>query len=359
MRYLKLGALAFLFAIVCAFSLVAVKLTRPYHVWELPARNLLLERQGRQQRRVTIVFWSERNEKPWIEEPGWLHCSNGKYRCLLTSDRHLVDQSDAVVLNARSKYFFHSVEYLSRMPRRPTCQRWVLYKKEPPSSPPYLNSVLGLFNWTMTFLQTSDVRDFYQPVLLGKHEGGFKPDKNYMEGKDRLVAAIINKCVPGRMNWIRGLSQHVNVSVFGKYGTQMCGDGSRDSCSNMLKRYKFYLAFEDSYCEDYITEGVFKNALLNGVVPVVLSGADINDDQVIPPGSFINALNFHSVEELATYLNWVADDVEKYNSYFSWHSHYSITTDKSHEMMEGGERWRYGLVTDTNDGVWSVQEAPQ
>lgn len=313
----------------------------------------MLQSQEQPQRHVTILFWShlnQRNQQPWIENPGWLNCNNGHYRCLLTSDRQTLGQSDAVVLNARSLDLFRSVKELSGMPRR-TCQRWVLYKKDPPSAPPFLHSVLGLFNWTMTFLQASDVRDFYQPVLLGKHDGGFKPDKNYMHGKDQLVATVINKCVPERMSWIHSLNKYVNVSVFGRYGTEMCGDRSDNQCPDVLKQYKFYLAFEDSFCKDYITEGVFKNALLNEVVPVVLSGADIHDAQVLPPGSFINALDFHSAKELAVYLKSVAGDIQKYNSFFKWHSHYSITPEESHGMMEAGERWREGHFTDTNDGI--------
>ncbi len=44
--------------------------------------------------------------------------------------------------------------------------------------------------------------------------------------------------------------------------------------------YKFYLAFEESWCLDYITAEFYK-ALEFDVVPVVLGGADYNE--LAPP----------------------------------------------------------------------------
>ena len=37
----------------------------------------------------------------------------------------------------------------------------------------------------------------------------------------------------------------------------------------LLKSHKFYLAFENSVCKDYVTEKFF-NALETGIVPVVM-----------------------------------------------------------------------------------------
>ncbi len=47
---------------------------------------------------------------------------------------------------------------------------------------------------------------------------------------------------------------------------------SRDSCLHQIgKEYKFYLAFEQVLCEDYVTEK-FWNALSRRVVPIVMGG---------------------------------------------------------------------------------------
>ena len=55
------------------------------------------------------------------------------------------------------------------------------------------------------------------------------------------------------------------VDVFGG-----CGEPCNSKC--FLKKrqdYKFYLSFENSVCEDYVTEK-FYDALLHGQVPVYL-----------------------------------------------------------------------------------------
>ena len=60
------------------------------------------------------------------------------------------------------------------------------------------------------------------------------------------------------------------------------------------------------------------------MVFVVLGGANYSDPSVAPPGSYINARDFVSVQELAEFLAKVGSDLKLYNQYFQWHSHYAI-----------------------------------
>ena len=65
------------------------------------------------------------------------------------------------------------------------------------------------------------------------------------------------------------------------------------SIDEMLERdYKFYLAFENSKCRDYVTEK-FYNALLFSVGPVVFGGADY-DAIGAPKNSYIDVRIFAS-----------------------------------------------------------------
>jgi len=56
--------------------------------------------------------------------------------------------------------------------------------------------------------------------------------------------------------------------------------------------YKFYLAFENSICPDYVTEKLF-NTLLFTTVPIVYGGADYEAIGA-PPNSYIDVRNFTS-----------------------------------------------------------------
>ena len=48
------------------------------------------------------------------------------------------------------------------------------------------------------------------------------------------------------------------VDVYGKCGKFSCSRADTDECYHMLEqKYKFYLAFENSLCKDYVTEKLF------------------------------------------------------------------------------------------------------
>uniref|UniRef100_A0A3B3QW46 Fucosyltransferase n=1 Tax=Paramormyrops kingsleyae TaxID=1676925 RepID=A0A3B3QW46_9TELE len=85
-----------------------------------------------------------------------------------------------------------------------------------------------------------------------------------------------------------------------------------------ISRCYFYLAFENSVYRDYITEKLWNNALLAGSVPVVLGPPRANYEAFIPKDSFIHVDDFNSIKELADFLNQLASDKERYESYFRW-----------------------------------------
>jgi glycoprotein 3-alpha-L-fucosyltransferase len=65
----------------------------------------------------------------------------------------------------------------------------------------------------------------------------------------------------GRQQYAHELQKHIPVDIYGKCGTKKCPRYT-DTCYEMLDRdYKFYLAFENANCKDYITEKLFRNAL--------------------------------------------------------------------------------------------------
>ena len=67
----------------------------------------------------------------------------------------------------------------------------------------------------------------------------------------------------------------------------------------MGHNYWFYLAFENSNCQDYITDELWKILNLN-IVPVVMGGGNYTRDA--PEKSVINVNDFPSVKAMADYL---------------------------------------------------------
>ena len=96
------------------------------------------------------------------------------------------------------------------------------------------------------------------------------------------------------------------MDVYGKCGTLKCGKpttgdttGGKECFQPLENKYFFYLALENSLCRDYITEKFFRTMTYN-IIPVTYNGVNMTD--FAPPHSYIDATQFKSIEELATYL---------------------------------------------------------
>ena len=72
---------------------------------------------------------------------------------------------------------------------------------------------------------------------------------------------------------------------------------------------------------EHLPQKAFNSLKLN-TIPVVLGGADY--DNLLPPGSFINARDFYSPEHLAHYLLTVLNNSTLFRTYFEWRSFYNI-----------------------------------
>ena len=82
-----------------------------------------------------------------------------------------------------------------------------------------------------------------------------------------LVAWVVSNCnkvTSNRMEYVSKLKNYIQVDVYGKCGDFQCANHSGIfPCDYKLgTNYKFYLAFENSICVDYVTEKLFNTFLL-------------------------------------------------------------------------------------------------
>ena len=139
--------------------------------------------------------------------------------------------------------------------------------------------------------------------------------------KEKIRIKIELKNFKKYFSFINKQGKHVQVDIYGDCGTLRC-DAGVTKCSNMLEQdYKFYLAFENSYCDDYVTEKFFSILRLD-VVPIVFGGS--NYTSIAPPHSFIDASMFKSAGQLADYLKILDKDDSLYEEYFWWKPFYKI-----------------------------------
>lgn len=192
-----------------------------------------------------------------------------------------------------------------------------------------------LFNWTITYRPSSDVFAPYATIVKHNQKIQSKTvntSNNFQQRKSRLCLAKISNCNKYRLDFIMELKKYIDVDVIGRCKDLInpelkldCPRGTTDDyCHRRLQEYKFYLAFENSFCEDYVTEKFYFNALEKGMVPVTLSGANFQNPLVAIPHSFINVLDFKDMKFLAEYLHYLDRNETAYNEYFWWKSKYSV-----------------------------------
>ncbi|KAF4757772.1 hypothetical protein FOZ63_023149, partial [Perkinsus olseni] len=74
-----------------------------------------------------------------------------------------------------------------------------------------------------------------------------------------------------------------------------------------VKRFRFYLAFENSKCRWYMTEKLWKVYKWQG-----------DYEKLAPPGSFIHVDDFDSPRTLAEYLRYLIGNHSAFAAYFEW-----------------------------------------
>ena len=181
-------------------------------------------------------------------------CLSGDFE--LTYEKQRFEESDLVVFHAVD---MPGVDHLrTLLKKRSTSQRWVYAMWESPNLTPNPAPLNGLFNSTWTYRSDSDFVSPYGSYEELSEEEKMNKIKNitdYSQGKTELVAWMVSNCGPQlRIAFVERLKNYIKVDVFGrcsgKFG-QPRGCGNLNAC---LKTFKFYLAFENALCEDYITE---------------------------------------------------------------------------------------------------------
>ena len=247
-------------------------------------------------------------------------------------------QYDAVLFNMMDAIIHKKPEEEGY--KRSIHQRYVLLSQESPATIPFLpGKFVNFFNWTMSYRLDSDILLVYgrvraqNPNLKNSKDVRQLIDKthtstkNYAKNKTKSVAWMATHCSTNgkRETYVEELKKYIDVDVYGGCGNLSCPRGkhwiSNPKCYKMLANtYKFYLSFENSVCNDYVTEK-FYEILAHDLVPVVYGG--INYAKVAPPHSYINALKY-TPQQLAHYLHQIGNNDTLYNEFFWWKEHFTV-----------------------------------
>ena len=285
---------------------------------------------------IRILYWTQDSASAtrW-KRPVWgfgserfKNCSVSQ--CEATSNRSLLNSSDVIFINPRVL----GVHVASHLPKyRNPHQVWLLNTYESPKSYSIPKLLHGLFNATYTYKLTSDVKMTRWTVEDGGQVGGMGNATMVQPNGQpkKLVAWVVSACKSRnqREKYVEMLQNYIQVDIYGECGKLKCPEDksksrfTRDNpCHTMIaSMYLFYLAFENSSCEDYVTEKVLRTLQL-GIIPIVYGRAKYK--RIMPPHSFIDIQDFHSVKDLAEYLKLLSQNPKLYESYFEWKLNYHL-----------------------------------
>lgn len=231
--------------------------------------------------------------------------------CIISRNPADYDRADAVI--------FQQVPTWVKRPVSNPNQLWIYHQLESPLSVKSIPNG-AYINWTATYRLDSVLPTPYEKFTLFDQKEIELSTFNFAKDKTKLVAWFVSNCNDknGRMAYVKELQKYISVDVYGVCGELRCPTQNSKKCFNMLKNeYKFYLAFENSNCVEYVTEKLF-NALKYDVIPVVM-GAPIEDyKRIAPPESFIHVDQFENPQKLAEYLKYLDSNDNAYNAYFQW-----------------------------------------
>ncbi|KAI6655167.1 Alpha-(1,3)-fucosyltransferase 11-like [Oopsacas minuta] len=253
----------------------------------------------------------------------------GKSTCVVTRDRKIF--SDKEFENVAILFYGSSVNW-DDLPLPRSTQLWGLLHDESSKNNIELNfiEVLSLFNYTSTFSRYSDVplTTMYLPTLNYLTEPVNYPPSEMQESRGSVLYIHSDCQVPTyRDLYTKELMKHITVDSYGSCLNNKEFPDYLKSGGNILKfqhedlykfiqGYKFTLAFENSRCDDYITEKLWRPLHMRSIP--IYHGARTVKDWVPAEHSVIYAEDFNNPRELADYLKYLEANETAYEEYFSY-----------------------------------------
>lgn len=122
-----------------------------------------------------------------------------------------------------------------------------------------------MINMTATYRHDSDIVlpygrwAYYNPLVTQTEKFG----RNYAQTKTKQVAMIVSHCNTDnrRLQYAKNLAKYISVDVYGGCAGHLKAIKLHDFFQLLDQEYKFYLAFENSNCIDYVTTKFFVHGL--------------------------------------------------------------------------------------------------
>lgn len=308
--------------------------------------------QKNPQRKV-ILYWTTM----WSRSDFWLGLGDEIFKNCPYSNCFTTNQHDYIPVDQYDAIIFHGPQYgensaFGRPEKRKTDQIYIFYNQESPSNTRKTSELNNFYNWTMTYRSDSDIKTPYG-FFIEKNTNYQLPTLEELKNKNKMAVWMVSHCSTynKREDIVENLQKHFQIDVFGACGSLKCDSEDTSQCYKLMeKNYRFYMSFENSNCQDYVTEKMY-NLLKYDIVPVVYGGA--NYTEFAPPHSVINVLDFQNLTSVANYLEFLAKNPVEYLKYFEWKKRYVIADSNENILCDLCKKLHEPLVPKSyNIGEW-------
>lgn len=258
-------------------------------------------------RDILILFYNTMwgQPLPFAEEPL-------PHGCTITFDRNRLMEADAVI--------FHIPDLFRIIGDDEICKRdgqiWVGWCLECEENYPILKNeeFRELFDLWMGYHSSDDISYPYYLDYSTRMESRM-PDIPFSERNEicMLISSGINRS--GRREVVSELMKLTSIDSYGKLfnNKSISHDAGRESAIEIMRHYKFVIAFENAIANDYVTEK-FYNPLYAGAIPIYLGAPNVCE---FAPSinCYIDVTDYPSIDSLYTDIRQIGIDESKWNSY--------------------------------------------
>lgn len=234
--------------------------------------------------------------------------------CRITTDCTLLKQADAVV--------FHLPDLMEALKddeiEKPEGQLWVAWSLECEVNYPWMEreDIRDLFDLWMGYHTGDDIA--YGYCKYDYWEKLRQPLKQLPDQNKTCVFISSPYNESHRQEYLCELMRYAAIDSYGAFcnNRKLDIDAGRETLLEVIKDYKFVIAFENAIATDYVTEK-FYNPLVAGTVPVYLGAPNVQD---FAPGEncFVDVSLYESPQALAEFIDHCYEDHSFYCRFFEW-----------------------------------------
>lgn len=229
----------------------------------------------------------------------------------ITYDRDKMSVADVVVFNLPFLY-----RELEGDLEKPEHQIWVAWSYESEVNYPWMFSdeLKDIFDFWMTYHLDSDiVLPYYDYTFKEKL---FTPPCEKTKDVCMFISSPVNSS--HRLEYLSELMEYLPIDSYGSWRRNCVLDEDKGYLTKLdiIKQYKFTIAFENAISQDYVTEKFFE-PLIAGSVPVYLGAPNIDR---FSPGehTFVDVKDYDSPRSLASEIMKCCQDRLKYDAFLEW-----------------------------------------